>query len=846
MTTENIKYVDSVNGNDSNAGSSTSPYQTIVQALVGYKPGVAIVLYTGTYAAVVVANTRLRMISLPGSSPVVDSVTITEGQGSFDGIEITNGISITNTSKYGALNVRKCKITTGTAISCTNVKYVSIHRNEIDTATNGISISTATEVAVSSNIIHGTTTPLQVSGADRADFYHNTVDDATNFTVASPSNPLVDTYDVSYVYVTATIIANKQFPLPVSAISNIALNITNGSSLNNGDDFQVIGSIVDWNGLNLEGVLEEGDILRAIYTSQTVNKVRVDSNSITDVAGSIALTSDYTYNNFNGSTTSGPLNTNFKSNPNYVSPPTDYSLQPGSPNENTANPSRWDDAFLEVAPQGRNIDFNGAHRFYEQGNARDDIGAYELLNNSHTGTDSYVDESGFNVVNDGDVSDPLLSINTAFAAGNDPINIILKPVDPNMSKRRTTIVESSLALSNSALAIHEPQAAVANVDKIDVAYIRSFLEEIPTGTVAYVSELGDDLTADGTTVLPYRTITAALASAAINILVMPGAFELFTGVSGKTVTFLEGVNPYAFSSFANSEVQLTTWGTTTSGGTIGISGKTIDLAHAAPNLTTLLSLYRFNNNLDVTSQASIESNIGIKVKGNFNFTTRASTTILKVSNSNHSAFIEYSEDYIKLGGGTYDSVLGKSIEYANKYPQTNEDGWVDITIRDSIVEVTWKSENYTRVFETTLNDEGGSFPYRENWGITIESSGSSNGASHTTIENLHARADELYSSSSGLTVQYITLSALDVSNQYVLLSNVVTGATSLNLTEGTSQLQDTDYEILDSTKLSWEGLGMASLPLSAGDTIKLIYTSGSIVVGGDNIHKVGRTISGLS
>jgi hypothetical protein len=856
MATENIKYVDSVNGSDLNDGSSLSPYETIDKALLSYNPGSIIALYSGNYPAVSVSDTRLKIVALPDSSPVVDSISVTNGQGTFIGLEVTNGISAVNPDRYGALNINKCVIPSGDAITTDNVEYVSIHRNRIETASEGISITGASEAAIGSNLITGTTTPVIVDSVDRADLYLNTIDDATSIDV-TPGTSLTNNYDVTYIYITPAIIASKTIPLPISNIYSVAINVVNGSSINNGLDFSVVGNLISWDGLGLDGVLAEGDMLRIIYTSQKLNKIRVDSNNITNVSSNVSLTSDFSHNNFYNTPTSGPLGDNISADPLYD---VEYGLNAGSPSIDSANPTLWDNTFLEVAPLNRNIDFDGAHRFYAQDDLGEDIGSKERLNNSFTGSEYFVDESGFNVVNDGDISDPLLSVSTAFSTGNNPINIILKDKPDSSNKRKTTIVESSLDLSNSELTVHEPQVVEnPHVDKIDVAYIRSFLGEIPTGTSAYVSELGDDGTADGTLSLPYRTIEAALASPATVILVLPGPYTLFTGVSGKKIIFLEDVRSDQFSAFANSNVSNLAWYTSLYGGQVSYVGKKVNFTHPAlPTKVGLISRYAFNNAIDYSDDSTLDGNIGIKVKGNIGFENSTSTMLFKVSNvatnpsaptgGGHSVFIEFSPDYIKLGGETYDNSQSKVNSFASKFDQPAEEGWFDFTIRDDQVEASFRSENYTREIKFTLNDNGGdpNFSYRNGWFIDVESSGELGTETDTYIENLHVRADGTNTSVQGFATEYHTLDPIDLLNGYITLTNIPIGnSIGVSLTEGTSQYFGIDYTILDTFKLSWSGLGMESLPLSIGDTIRIVYYGSDSPIGVPNIHKVGRTTSGL-
>ena len=68
-----------------------------------------------------------------------------------------------------------------------------------------------------------------------------------------------------YHAVTAPELAAKQFTLPLGAFSFFIADIVDGAVLQDTVDFAVIGNQFNWNGLGLDGVIAEGDVVRFVY-----------------------------------------------------------------------------------------------------------------------------------------------------------------------------------------------------------------------------------------------------------------------------------------------------------------------------------------------------------------------------------------------------------------------------------------------------------------------------------------------------------------------------------------------------------------------------------------------------
>jgi hypothetical protein len=89
--------------------------------------------------------------------------------------------------------------------------------------------------------------------------------DAVFYLVSSGSSGL----NFEYHTVTAAEIASKSFLLLKDpAGSQVCIDIIEGTSQQPNTDYLISGKQVSWDGLGLDGVLEEGDIVRCIYGAQ--------------------------------------------------------------------------------------------------------------------------------------------------------------------------------------------------------------------------------------------------------------------------------------------------------------------------------------------------------------------------------------------------------------------------------------------------------------------------------------------------------------------------------------------------------------------------------------------------
>jgi hypothetical protein len=79
--------------------------------------------------------------------------------------------------------------------------------------------------------------------------------------------PGASSEQVEYHTVTALELAAKQFNLGSAPITpaNVQADVVDGAVLGFSTDFSVVGSVFSWNGLGLDGVIAEGDVVRLVY-----------------------------------------------------------------------------------------------------------------------------------------------------------------------------------------------------------------------------------------------------------------------------------------------------------------------------------------------------------------------------------------------------------------------------------------------------------------------------------------------------------------------------------------------------------------------------------------------------
>lgn len=705
-------FVDSLYGSDSNTGELTSPVATISYALTQVYEGGVIVLQSGTgsYGNLTV-NKNVTIKSAYGATPAVGSLTLNNMQGLIEGLtfnSLSTGIMASGTS-VGSLIIRECNFNSVTnAINISSMNYLSIHRNHFTDYQVAIKITSSVEICTSSNTFSQGQRAFEISTVNRLDLWRNTIYGAIDL----PPIPDPDT-NLRIVYYTLTSfeIGYKRLQLPGFAADNgsgqydVAFNVVNGPSFNYGTDFTVIssGSMISWDGYQLEGEFAIGDVVRVMYSEtgdiesgdairlQNIGdeNSRLDSNSLSGtITGaietpiSIGVYSNTPLkirdNNFDmvntwwdnftptGDTGIGNIGeTAMYRDPNAE----DFRLQPSSPNINRGDADRWDNIYGEigviksgdtytasytgireqVSPFDRDLDFDLFHRGATgiQG-ATGDIGAFEY-NMNETAMGNYVAEYGFDKAYPGTETGPYatldrgyqrtvstdLHIETNFVPyTNSPTGPYIIPSDGSSYSRFRS---KNIVLSDSDIIV-----GGGTIDDVVIIYPSN--PSMETGMI-YVSPDGSDTGMGvGTYLNPYRTIKKALESNPSSIIVEPGYYPSFKGVSGIKLIGTERFKEIGFSGILYSNVRDGSW--TGLVGSYKLTSKTITLS--AP--TDVMGSFIFNPGVDFKVFATVKS----------------ADLIIKIFNNDNNVFLKISRSLSVITSGY--ATGGVSYEVSTYYP----------------------------------------------------------------------------------------------------------------------------------------------------------------------------------
>lgn len=574
ITRKSSIYVDPVNGSNVNDGSMLSPLSSWDLAYDQVDAGGVILLYSGYYGTRLAPSKPCTTKGLRNSVVYMTSLSIPNGHSIVAENIVFTGTGITahaSTNISGSATVRGCKFYGTAGISIDTYRYVSIVKNTVAATINGVVLNRLDEVSILSNVIYGSVEGIVATQINRIEIIHNTLNSITHCLIDdSASN---SAYGVVYTTITALMLSSKQLTLPGGGVVSdgfgnpiIAVNLVDTSAQQLNIDFTVAGSIMSWSGLGLETILREGDILRIqylYYGGGSNGYTQVDSNSLTNV-GSLEFSSGanawFGYNNLFGTTTNAVPNvTNISLDPLYVSAGTgDYSLSNTSPNLLAANPTTLP-VINDIAPLQNNQDFVGVNRTYK--GQISDMGAVENLKDvyNHTSPSYYVGQQGYDKVYDGDADKPFRRSSEAMSqAAGDPILFDIGNTVPNVSDRKMYFDDVSEALGSSTQAIFNPQSSTDYLERKDFVIVQPFDPASITGTSVYVSPIGDD-TNPGTELDPFRTIEAALASAAVNVIVFAGEYPLYKGETGKNIIYLARNDFIVLSPFIDGSLRQGEW-----------------------------------------------------------------------------------------------------------------------------------------------------------------------------------------------------------------------------------------------------------------------------------------------
>jgi hypothetical protein len=442
---------------------------------------------------------------------------------------------------------------------------------------------------------------VEVVSSVRVDMWGNTIYGASGVASgASPDQNLrivyvtLTSFDIQYKRVAlpgfACAALNGQY--------DVAVNSINGSSFLYGTDYTVnaLGSIVSWDGMALQQTLAAGDVLRVMYSENQdpgsgdavrLSNIgdpnsRVDSNSITgntyaDTAIGVFFTTPVKirHNNFyratkgwDGGVPSGDTGLQcITSDPLYRDPAaSDFRLSyqgvsGTSPNIDAADPGRWGNVYAEmgvvnvggkytgsvtgirsnVAPFDRSLDYDSYNRSVTgMVGTTGDIGAYEF-NQHETAMGNYVAERGYDIAHAGTATGPYATLDRGYArAGSLDLY-----VDTHLVDCQVGVTGGYTGISHGTgygryhsknIVLSDSEIKVGRSTGDDIAYVYSSYPAYETGAVYVGPDSGTGVT--GTSDNPYRTIGDALGAGGSAVLVRPGFYPSFRGVSGVSLAGL--------------------------------------------------------------------------------------------------------------------------------------------------------------------------------------------------------------------------------------------------------------------------------------------------------------------
>lgn len=686
MPSKWLIYVDSDYGSDNADGSSSDPYQTLSHALEKAYPGSIIILNPGSYGDIEITK-NLMVKSVGDELPVLGRLTISGAQVLLEKLEFngsSSGVTVSN-SRYGSFSVRDCLFNEcDHPVVVESANYVSLCRNAFKVYRTAVSIKNAREACLIANVFYTGDKAVNISNTVLTDLQRNTLFMSTPETSSSVYTEDLSDSDknlrVLFFTLTSVDIDYKRISLPGYACStsgggyDVALSIINGSSsFDYGVDYTVsgYGSIVTWDNLDLDGMLQAGDVLCVRYSEagsgvntdsaaiQLLNIGNSDSgvgsNSITGETlgsgqGSIGVGVFYTtpvnlrYNNFHhvvnwwdgavspaGSTGIG----NISADPQYRDTAVgDLRIDDTSPNVDAADPERQqrlnDDLGIGVveggytgigsasregvADCGRNRDPSG---FINAAIEDQSIGAYEY-NPNESSSGEYVEEGGMDMNNPGTELLPYASIERGFSrsSGDVAVGTDDVPVQNGSTLESGGVYygryrSGKISLSSGSLVPGDGSGK-------DLVCVYPLHASVSSGSV-YVSPDGNDEW-EGTEDRPFRDIQKAVDSGADSIVVLPGVYPSFSGREGVDLSGMERVYTVDTGRYRHSDMRTGNW---SGSGGYRIGPKRIVLDGSA----TLESDFSFSGSVELKSYVktggcteillkSDDAGIGVRIEGN--------------------------------------------------------------------------------------------------------------------------------------------------------------------------------------------------------------------------------------
>jgi hypothetical protein len=266
------------NGTDGTDGQGTfgQPYRTIQRAFQDSTSGDNIVVMAGEYPMITSGMTGVSIVPFADRTGIVDKYPRRYLQSLFEETHFTNHVIFDDQWDL---------IYSADSTGWISDGYIMMNYDGTHAVQAGSIFSFTPDFEVSAEIRNAyDPVYFEVFNSDNTISFSFNDGDCTSVLITD-----VDTYTcrshlslrpvderelfTDYLCITSTHIRNKWIPLtflPTDA-TNFALNIVGGSSQDIDVDFIVEGGFIKWAGLGLDGELNPGDILRAIYNTRDLS-----------------------------------------------------------------------------------------------------------------------------------------------------------------------------------------------------------------------------------------------------------------------------------------------------------------------------------------------------------------------------------------------------------------------------------------------------------------------------------------------------------------------------------------------------------------------------------------------
>jgi len=278
-------------GDGTNSGGDGSihlPYRTISMALSQSSPGDNIVAMAGEYPIFDGLDDRPLVIGIDRTS-----VPFKEERRVYEEFFNTEDFRAYGTVEYDALPWDIDY--SGNSMVSSGGGFLSFTYDGTNTASADSTFGMYSDWEVSATL-RNTIDPMKflvTSPDSTAYFYYNDSDYTTGVVTGGQTYECIGvlgggsedssaTFITEYISIGGNDIRRKSVPLSFipepSDCSNVALNIVGGVPQNYGEDFYIENSMIKWDGMELDGEIEAGEVLRVIYHDRSLSdpaKVRM-------------------------------------------------------------------------------------------------------------------------------------------------------------------------------------------------------------------------------------------------------------------------------------------------------------------------------------------------------------------------------------------------------------------------------------------------------------------------------------------------------------------------------------------------------------------------------------------